>query len=298
MASLNQIWQICLYNFRGWKKNPRVILTFGLAFVLCFLLTDKAVKFSYEYETIMQIAEPFVWTFGDSNSILLASLLLILLFSDMPFLGVGVPYYLKRSTRFKWMVGQVIYITLATFIYMLFILVSSIIVCAKNAFPGNMWSETGAILGYSQAGKAVALPSTVKTMEMSTPFECMSTIFLLMLLYTLLCVFIMFVMNIKKGKFWGIASVFAFSLYGFLLNPQMFKEALKLTEEQMYIANVATGWASPLNHATYHMHNFGYDLLPRLWMTYVIYSLLIFILFILSYLSVRKYNFKFTGGLE
>jgi len=298
MNAISQVCEICLYNFRSWKKNPRIFITFSLAFVLCFLLTDKAVNFSYDYGTIMQVAEPFVWSFGDSNSILLASLLLILLFSDMPFLGVGIPYYLMRTTRFRWMLGQVLYIVLATFIYMAFILVSSIVLCARNAFPGNMWSETGAILGYSPAGKAVALPSMVKTMEMSTPYECMATIFLLMLLYVLVCVFIMFAVNIRKGKFWGITSVFAFSLFGFLLNPQMFKQALNLKDEQMYIANVITGWLSPLNHATYHMHNFGYDLLPRMWHTYLFYGGVILLLFIISYFGVRKYNFKFTGGLD
>ncbi|MFZ7120482.1 MAG: hypothetical protein ACOWWH_05990 [Eubacteriaceae bacterium] len=298
MNSINQVWKICLYNFRGWKKNPRIVITFGLAFVLCFLLTDKAVRFSYEFDTIMQIAEPFVWTFGDSNSILLASLLLILLFSDMPFLGAGIPYYLMRTSRFKWMLGQLLYIVLATFIYMLFILISSIVICAKNSFSGNMWSKTGAILGYSSAGESIALPSSVKTMEMSTPYDCMLTIFLLMLLYTLLCVFIMFFFNLIKGKFWGVGSIFGFSIYGILLNPEIFKNALELTDEQMYIANVATGWLSPLNHATYHMHNFGYDLLPRLWQTYIIYLVLILLFFILSYFAVRKYNFKFTGGLE
>ncbi len=298
MDRVNQVWQIALYNFRGWKKNPKIFITFGLAFVLCFLLTDKAVKFSYEYETIMQAVEPFVWSFGDATSIMLASLLLILLFSDMPFLGSGIPFYLLRTTRFRWMLGQVIYIILSTLIYMLFILFSSILVCAVNAFSGNMWSETGAILGYSQAGKAVALPSTVKTMEMSTPYQCMSVIFLLMLMYTLVCVFIMFYFNLKKGKFWGIASVFTFSLYGFLLNPQIFKQLLQLKDEQMYIANVTTGWLSPLNHATYYMHNFGYDLLPRLWHTYIFYAVVISILFTLSYLTIRKYSFKFIGGLN
>lgn len=298
LLAITQIWQICLNNFRSWKKNPRVIITFGLAFVLCFLLTDKVVKFSNEYDTILQAVEPFVWTFGDSNSILLASLLLILLFSDMPFLGAAVPFYLMRTTRIRWMLGQVLYICMATFIYMLFVLMSSILICMKNAFPGNMWSETGAILGYSQAGKAIAVPSSVKTMEMSTPYECMETIFLLMLLYTLLCVFIMFVMNLRKGKFWGIGSVFIFSIYGFLLNPQLFKDALHLNDEQMYIANVATGWASPLQHATYYMHNFGYDLLPRLKHTYIIYVALILLLFASAFLAMRKYNFKFNGGLE
>ena len=298
MLGLYQIWEICWYNFRRWRKNPRIIITFGLAFVLCFLLTDNAIRFSYEYNTIIQVIEPFVWTFGDSNSILLASLLLILLFSDMPFLDAGVPYFLMRTSRLKWLMGQILYICLAVFIYMVFILVSTIVICAKNAYVGNMWSETAAILGYSGAGQVVALPSSVKTMEMSTPYECMVTIFLLMLLYTLLCVLIMFVMNLRKDHFWGILSVFIFNLYGFLLNPQLFKEILKLSQDQLYIANVVTGWASPLQHATYHMHNFGYDLLPKLWQTYFIYVVLISMCLLLALLSIRKYNFNFSGGLN
>ena len=122
--------------------------------------------------------------------------------------------------------------------------------------------------------------------------------FLLMLLYTLLCVLIMFVMNLRKDHFWGILSVFIFNLYGFLLNPQLFKEILKTSQDQLYIANVVTGWASPLQHATYHMHNFGYDLLPKLWQTYFIYVVLISMCLLLALLSIRKYNFNFSGGLN
>lgn len=296
MHNLKQIWTVAGYNFRGWARNPRIIITFALAFILCFLLSDKAVKFAEEYKTTMQIVEAFVWTFGDSNSILLASLLLVLLFADMPFLGAGVPYYLSRIRRSTWLWGQILYISLATFVYMLFILASTSLVCMSQSFIGNMWSETAAILGYSGAGKAVALPALVKTLEMSTPYECMGTIFLLMLLYTLLMVSIMLVINIRKGQFWGVAAVFIFSLYGFLINPQTFNAFMKLTQEQMYIANLWAAWVSPLQHATYHMHNFGYDLLPRMWMTYAVFVVLIALCFILALRAMRKYNFNFIGN--
>ena len=295
MKQLRQIGSVTAYNFRQWRRNPRIIITFALAFILCFLLSDKAVKFAKEYETTMQIVEAFVWTFGDSNSIMLASLLLILLFSDMPFLSAGTPYYLLRINRRTWVAGQATYITLATTIYMLFILGSTSLVCMGQSFVGNMWSETAAILGYSGAGKAVALPALVKTLEMSTPYECMATIFLLMLMYALLMAFIMLMFNIRKGQLAGVVSVFAFSLFGFLLNPQLIKTIFELPDELMYKANVAVGWISPLNQATYHMHNFGYDLLPRLWQTYAIFGILILICFILTLRAVRKYNFNFSG---
>ena len=92
-----------------------------------------------------------------------------------------------------------------------------------------------------------------------------------------------------------MASVLGFSLYGFLLNPQLIKAALNLPDQLMYKANVAVGWLSPLNQATYHMHNFGYDLLPRLWHTYALFGLLIVGLYLATLWSIRRYNFTFTG---
>ena len=295
MFRLRQIGSVTAYNFRQWRANPRVITTFALAFILCYLLSDKAVKFAREYETTMQIVEAFVWTFGDSNSILLSSLLLVLLFADMPFLSPGTPYYLMRIDRKTWLAGQALYIVLATLIYMVFMLASTSLVCMSQSFIGNMWSETAAILGYSGAGKAVALPALVKTLEMSRPYECMATIFVLMLLYSLLMAFIMLTFNIRKGQLAGVVSVFTFSLFGFLLNPQLFKTIFQLPDELMYKANVAVGWLSPLNQATYHMHNFGYDLLPRLWQTYIIFGVLITLCFFWTLRSVRRYNFNFIG---
>lgn len=292
---IKQIISVAAYNFRGWHKNVRVIITFCLAFVLCFLLSDKAVKFAKEYQTIMQIVEAFVWTFGDSNSILLSSMLLVLLFADMPFLSAATPFYLMRINRKTWIIGQVLYIVSATFIYLAFILIATSLVCMTQSFIGDMWSETAAILGYSGAGQAVALPALVKTLEMSTPYACMGTIFLLMLLYALLMVLVMLFFNIKKGQLAGVVSVFTFSVFGFLLNPQTLKTIFQLPDELMYKANVAVGWISPLNHATYHMHNFGYDLLPRLWQTYAIFGGLIVFMFILSLWAIRRYSFNFTG---
>lgn len=294
MKKLNQVFAVMTYNFRNWHRNSRIIITFGLAFVLCFLLSDKAVKFARDYETTMQIVEAFVWTFGDSNSILLSSLLLLLLFADMPFLSAGTPFYLARINRRIWMIGQALYVAAATVIYLLFILIATAIVCMENSFIGNMWSETAAILGYSGAGKAVALPALVKTLEMSRPYECMAAIFLLMLLYALLIAFVMLTFNIWKGQLAGVAGVLGFSLYGFLLNPQLLKAIFQLPDQLMYKANVAVGWLSPLNHATYHMHNFGYDLLPRMWQTYCIFGLLIMLCFLLALQAIRKYNFVFA----
>ena len=295
MRRLRQVWQVSKYNFRQWHKNPRIFISFAFALILCFLLSEKAVRFAQENGTTMQLVEAFVWTFGDANSILLASVLLVLLFADMPFITAGTPFFLMRTKRSTWLFGQVLYILLATALFMAFILVATCAICAHNSFVGNVWSETAAILGYSGAGKAIALPAVVKTMELTSPYACMGHIFLLMLLYTLLMVMVMLVVNLYKGQFWGVMSVFGFSLFGLLLNPQIYQSIFKIPDKLVYKANVAVGWLSPLNHATYHMHNFGYDLLPRLWQTYGIFVVLILVLCVVAIRGIRKYNFQFTG---
>ena len=74
---------------------------------------------------------------------------------------------------------------------MVFILIAMTLICMQNSFIGNMWSETAAILGYSGADKAVALPVLVKTLEMARPYQCAETVFLLMLPYTLVLALLM-----------------------------------------------------------------------------------------------------------
>lgn len=129
--------------------------------------------------------------------------------------------FLMRIDRKTWVIGQVVYVIGATFLFLLFILTATSLVCMTQSFVGNMWSETAAMLAYSEAGKTIALPALVKTLELSTPYAAMATIFLLMLMYTLLMVLIMMVFNLYKGHLAGMVSVFAFSLFGFcsILKP-------------------------------------------------------------------------------
>lgn len=295
MKKIKQAFSVAAYNFRQWRGNPRIIVTFALAFILCFLLSDKAVNFAVEHNTTMQLVEAFIWTFSDSNSILLSSMLLVLLFADMPFLSSGTPFYLVRTSRKVWVTGQMLYTIAATLLYLLFILASTALICARQSFSANMWSPTAAILGYSGAGQAVALPALVKTLEMSWPYQCMATIFLLMLGYALTMVFIMLMFNLRYGPAAGVVSVFLFSVYGFLLRPSTIDAIFQLPDELYYKANVAVGWLSPLNHATYHMHNFGYDLLPRLWQSFAIFGVLIVLGYIGAARAIKTYNFSFTG---
>ncbi len=294
MSELREVWAVAAFNFYRWKKNMRIVMTFVLAFVMCLLLTQKAVAFAEQYHTTMQIMEAFIWAFGDGNAIMLSSLLLVLLFADMPFLNSATPYFLVRTSRRVWVCGQMLYIVFATTLYVLFILIVTAVVCMPVSFTGNMWSETGAMLGYSGMGSAVALPASVKVMEFSLPYQCAAQVFLLLLFYSLFISSLMLTINLWFGQFWGVACVFAVNLYGLFLNPQVVAAVFRIRDAVFYKANVGVGWLSPLNHATYYMHNFGLDYLPRVWMSYLVFAGLIALLFALGLRGIKRYHFMFT----
>ena len=294
-SEAGQALSVAAYNFKMWRGNARIPLAFALAFILCFMLSDKAASFAFSAGTAMQAFEPFIWTFGDAGSILLMSLLLMLLFADMPYLDPGAPYYIVRMKRRTWVMGQLIYTIAATVLFMLFVFAVTTLLCVKKSFIGNMWSETAAILGYSGAGEKIVLPVLLRTLEMSRPYKCALAVFLLMLMYSLVLSLVMLLAKVRRGKAAGIVAAFAFSLWGFLLDPLLLKQVLGLSDEQMYKANVAAGWLSPLNHATYHMHSFGYDNLPKLWQTYLIFGVVSVLLMLLILKAMRRFNFDFTG---
>ena len=123
------------------------------------------------YDTPVQAIEPFLWTFGDGTAVLLSSLLLLLLFSDLPKMTPVTPYQLIRTTKKKWLFGQFIYVTLVTILYTVLMLLFTSVLCMQNSYPGNLWSETAAMLGYSSLGKNLQVPSTVRVMESISPMD-------------------------------------------------------------------------------------------------------------------------------
>ena len=76
---MKQTLGIVRYNFFGFFRNPKVIFTLFLEFVLSFLLTRRIMVVMDNYNTPVQAIEPFLWTFGDGTAVLLSSMLLLLL---------------------------------------------------------------------------------------------------------------------------------------------------------------------------------------------------------------------------
>ena len=126
---IHQIFLLTKRNFSDWGKNPRIWMTFALGFVLCLMLTNQILEQAQTFQTPVQMFEPLIWTFGDAQSVMLSSLLLLLLFADMPFVNQMTPYWLIRTKRSVWMASQILYVILATCLYTVFLCLTELTNC-------------------------------------------------------------------------------------------------------------------------------------------------------------------------
>ncbi len=292
---MRQICAAVRFNFLGFFRNARTVIAFLLSAIACYLLSGRVYEVVIHFDTPMQAAEPFIWTFGDAQAVLLTSLLLIFLFSDLPRLSAFTPFYLMRMTRGRWLAAQFCYIVLVTVLYVMFVLAVTIALCMKNSFSGNLWSETAAILAYSKTGRELHIPSTVKVMESVTPYGCMLQVAVLMFGYSLTLGFLVLLGNLLPGRKYGMLLALGYSLYGFLLEPEVIGKLLGYEEYQLYRIRSFVGWVSPLNNAVYGMHDFGYDNLPTVMQSLWIFAGLLAALSFLSGRAVQCYNFTFLG---
>lgn len=293
MCKLGKICQIARSRFSQWRYNSRIVLTFFLLFVMCIMLTNKVITFSYRYDTILQICEVFVWTFSDAPSVMLSTFLMFILFSDMPFINGGTAYRIYRVGRKNWIWGNLFYMGMAIFFYEIAIVIITILLSFNRAFVGNQWSETAAMIGYGNLGESLSLFTSIRAMEHSTPYVVASVVFVLVFLYMYWITTLMFLFSILKKNTVGIIFALLINLYGVSLNVDFLQKLFHIPEELKYRANTLFGWLSPLNHSLYYMHSFGYDRLPKLWMSIFIFICLIMVNFTLLQVAIRKYDFTF-----
>ena len=296
MEAIRQSFAVVRWNFQGFFKNPRVVATFLFSFVLCFFLSDRTMMVADYFDAPMQAFEPFIWTFGDATAILLCSLLFILLFLDLPKLSPFTPYMLIRIKKSRWLAAQFFYILLATLLYMAYVFLVTGLLCMQKTFAGNIWSKTAALLAYSQMGRELSVPSSVKVMESTSPFGCSLQIMLLLFGYVLTLSFLMLLFQMWLGKKAAIGAGLSYSLFGFLLDPDTLAAILHKEDYQMFQMRRIAGWISPLNHATYGMHDFGYDVLPTIAQSCMVFLAVLICLAGASFWTLKKYNFSsFTG---
>lgn len=296
MFNIRDILSCALWNLRSMRKNPRTICGLFLGFGLCFFLTQRIIELAGIFHTNTEIFEPFIWCFADADSILFASLAILLPLSQMPQLNSPAYYLIFRKGRMNWLFGQILTAVIISFGYTLLLLGSAMVLTLHNSFWHNAWSDTATILSFAPEEFEVALTVVRKTVKLTTPYDCVVMIFFLVAQYILFLTFVNLLFSLKFGKKSGMTAVIAVSLYAYLLNQDKLISVLHIPQEITYIAHTIAAWISPLNHAAYSMHSFGYGNFPSIVQSHLLFTVINVFLLLCSYHMVKHSEFIFLGG--
>ena len=297
MCDLRKAWLCAEWNLYTLRKNPRFYLALVIGCLLCWMLTDRTLAISRDFHTDLQVFEAFIWCFADGDSILYASLVLMLVLSAFPRLDAAGSYVSFRAGRRAWLLGQVLTVLVITLGYCLLLLICSMLLGAGRVHARNIWSDTATLLSFSPGGFDPAFAVTRMMVKLTLPYPALAQIFVLLFLFMLLLSSVQLAFTVLKSRQTGTALALLICLTGFILTPERFMQWLHLPLEFTFYANLLAAWLSPLQHATYMMHNFGYDLLPRLSTSMLLLGGASVALLALSALHMRHYNYVFSGGI-
>jgi hypothetical protein len=210
--------------------------------------------------------------------LLLIMLGIVLLFCDAPFIDAHQPYVIIRSGKRDWLLGQILYIMLASTLYFLFIALISVLMLMPNLTFSSQWGKILGTLALTDAGNQfeIGLPISYQLQLTYTPIAAMVWSFFMNWLVGTFLGLLMFVFNMHfKREIGAVVATalvfleyFCFEANGFLL-----------------FSLSPVSWASLDNLDTSHT-----SALPSL--TYAVTALLglNLMLMLLAVLSIRKKN--------
>jgi hypothetical protein len=126
-----------LVNLRKWQVEPRVWLVFTIIFVYAVYLYANVLQFAAEYQKTVPIWAVFGY-FSTSFMRLIFGLLMGILFCSAPFYERHSPFLVARSGRLNWILGQILYVIVASFLLAVAVYISVFIsILPRISFPGD-----------------------------------------------------------------------------------------------------------------------------------------------------------------
>jgi hypothetical protein len=282
---VKKIFSIAMYSIRQWITNPRIICLFVLMSI--FVWNDFEVIGDLTGRTGIK-TNPLIFPFFSSNPVKQLILLtgIVFLFSDAPFINKNQPYIIIRSKRIPWVLGQILYIVMASAAYFLFLMLVSILVLLPYAtFATNGWGKIIQTLAQTDVGAQIKLQFgiTKEIIIFYSPWEAFGLSFLLNWGVACFLGLILFIINLKFNRMLGLIAAGVLLFFDLLVTnmlPSAFYHFSPVSLSRL-------GVLDPM----------GVSLFPNLTYPFVFFSVSIVVLSALLVVSIKKISIKITPEL-
>lgn len=151
MADFIRALRISVYNLRRTISSIRILTV--LLIIACFITQNlQAVLEISDFVKIGITPYSFPHLVNDYVCQLVMMAGAVILFCNAPFEDDGYFYMLPRAGKRSWALGQVIYIVSASFLYVMFLLLMSILPLIGHMEFGSEWGKIWGTLAKTDAG--------------------------------------------------------------------------------------------------------------------------------------------------
>lgn len=131
---------ICRTTYIKWLLNTKMLVLLLAGIFMYIYCIEPMEHYASILGSPLNVVEPFISVTNCTFFAPLMPILFLFLVSDEPRLDQSSLFILFRTGRKKWFCGQLMFIILAGFTYLLIIFIISIIFIAKDSFVANGWS--------------------------------------------------------------------------------------------------------------------------------------------------------------
>jgi len=219
VTDLKTILLCALVNFRKWTVSPRI---YTLAAVTIGFLAWHSAGLSELSAAVGIAVTPWVFPNLITTSAMIAvyCCFIMLFFCDAPFADSHTPFLVIRTGRRNWVIGQLLYIVLAAFVYTVFFLIVSVVVLIPNVQWDTDW---GKVLKTIAANPSIANDYGIKLtifvdpliITMFSPIEATLISFGLFWLTSVFIGVLIFCGNVVIGRMGGLVMAGAFLCISF-----------------------------------------------------------------------------------
>ncbi len=201
--------KVALWHLKSWKGSVRTIVVLILAIVMTIYQSMEYLGYAKEIGSIVNCFEAYILVINNHMYSTVMFVLVLVLFSDAPFMDNNSLYVVSRIGRYRWCVGKILYIIIATIVFNLVCMLTTIVVSISYSYPGDIWSSAflGVINGDAVELGHQAMFDNREVIYVYNPLKIALISMGLKILLNILMGMMLFVLNLANGKVLGYAVV-------------------------------------------------------------------------------------------
>ena len=276
---ISSIISIARSEYLRWITNSRIIIIGILCVFMKTLAVDPLLERAEKMNVPLTIFEPFVAIGNSGMLVMFIPCVFLILISDYPIISGNTLFFVQRSERTNWFLGQILFVIFAIISYMGMILIASILI-SSGVFRTE-WSETVRLYCSKFPEEYDSFASELLPSNLYNQIPLITSVlqtFILMSAYLFLLVLILYFFKLIYIKSAGLIAVFI---------------VIGLGVATCSLKTSAMWWFPMANTIVWlHYTEVLRDPVVPIWKSYAYFGIMIVILLIIDIFLMRRFQFK------